>query len=314
MNFKYLLFLLCILSSFGCNKEKKTNVAAFKMVEFVDELSSYSKLQNPNFYIIPQNGIELAFNNQNQEDGLNSKYMNAIDAIGIESLFITEETIIDDYRLDQLIEVRSNSKPIFVSDLTENAPYFSHTVTQSKTYNFIPYPRIENNYHYQLIPDSIIDESTEPITNLTAVKNYLYIISTDNYTSKVAFINAIDATNYDMLLIDPYFESELLNIEDITKLKTKPNGSQRIVIAYINIGAAENWRYYWQSDWKKGNPKWLKKKYDGYDDEIWVQYWYDEWKTIIYGNDASYLKKIIDQNFDGAYLDNVEGYYFLYHK
>ncbi|MFN6076495.1 MAG: hypothetical protein ACK46Y_13095, partial [Fluviicola sp.] len=71
---------------------------------------------------------------------------------------------------------------------------------------------------------------------------------------------------------------------------------------------------YWESDWRKGKPNWLKKKYDGYDDEIWVEFWEQEWKDIIFGNNESYTKKLIDAQFDGAYLDNVEAFYFLYHR
>jgi cysteinyl-tRNA synthetase len=43
-----------------------------------------------------------------------------------------------------------------------------------------------------------------------------------------------------------------------------------------------------------------------------VKFWKDDWQEIIYGNEDSYIKKIIDAGFDGAYLDNVEAYYFLY--
>jgi len=39
-------------------------------------------------------------------------------------------------------------------------------------------------------------------------------------------------------------------------------------LAYINIGAAEKFRYYWNPNWKLGNLKWIKKKYQGYDDEF----------------------------------------------
>ena len=85
-----------------------------------------------------------------------------------------------------------------------------------------------------------------------------------------------------------------------------------MVISYINIGAAENWRYYWKDDWKLHHPRWLKKPYKGYQDEIWVKFWKKDWQEIIYGNDNSYMKKILDAGFDGAYLDNVEAYYFLY--
>jgi cysteinyl-tRNA synthetase len=83
------------------------------------------------------------------------------------------------------------------------------------------------------------------------------------------------------------------------------------VISYINIGAAENFRYYWKEDWKLHEPDWLAKPYEGYEDEIWVNYWDGAWQDIIYGNDGSYMKKIVDAGFDGAYLDNTEAYYFL---
>ena len=52
-------------------------------------------------------------------------------------------------------------------------------------------------------------------------------------------------------------------------------------------------------------PAWLKKEYDGYPDEYWVKFWKKDWKEIIYGNDASYTKKLLNAGFDGAYLDDV---------
>ncbi len=67
-------------------------------------------------------------------------------------------------------------------------------------------------------------------------------------------------------------------------------------------------------DWVKlHRPNWLKKAYDGYEDEIWVEFWNEDWQNIIYGKNDSYTRKIIDARFDGVYLDNVEAYYFLYY-
>ena len=85
-------------------------------------------------------------------------------------------------------------------------------------------------------------------------------------------------------------------------------------VFYINIGSAENFRYYWDGNWIIGDPAWIKKKYEGYQDEFYVEFWNPEWQKIIYGNNNSYMKKILDAGFDGAYLDNVEAYYFLYNK
>mgnify|MGYP000645420345 CR=1 FL=1 len=118
-------------------------------------------------------------------------------------------------------------------------------------------------------------------------------------------------TNYDLLLIDLFFNETPFTFEEINELKIKKNGGKRLIISYINIGAAEKFRYYWKPNWKLGSPSWLKKEYEGYRDEFWTQFWEKQWQKIIHGNDNSYMKKILDAGFDGAYLDNVECYYFL---
>ena len=43
-----------------------------------------------------------------------------------------------------------------------------------------------------------------------------------------------------------YTLENLTNIKEITEeLKIKDNGGKRIVIAYLSIGEAEDYRYYW---------------------------------------------------------------------
>jgi len=37
-----------------------------------------------------------------------------------------------------------------------------------------------------------------------------------------------------------------------------------------------------------------------------VKFWEAEWQNIIYGNENSYLKKILDAHFDGVYLDIID--------
>ena len=162
------------------------------------------------------------------------------------------------------------------------------------------------------IPSEISNENSIDVNSLADAQNYLYLISNENYLNKESFIAAINATNYDLVLIDAFFNGQLFTKEEIDALKTKNNGAKRLVIAYINVGAAESYRYYWEEDWKLNHPRWLKKNYDGYPDEIWVKFWHKDWKNIIYGNDQSYTKKLLNSGFDGAYLDNVEAFYFLY--
>ena len=60
-----------------------------------------------------------------------------------------------------------------------------------------------------------------------------------------ANIDILDNTEYDMLVVEPGFNFTE-NPYDITylvsKLKQKPNGDNRILLAYIDISQVENYR------------------------------------------------------------------------
>jgi len=79
----------------------------------------------------------------------------------------------------------------------------------------------------------------------------------------------------------------------------------------MSIGEAEDYRYYWQSGWKVGNPSFLDKENPNWKGNYKVRYWDKDWQNIIYGNDNSYLKKILDAGFDGVYLDIIDGFEYF---
>lgn len=309
----FILISILTTTLFSCSKEKRSDIAAEKMQEFVVNISNYARSYDPDFIIIPQNGIELAFNNIDPNDGQNSAYMSAINGFGVEELFYNGTYSLDNERLSMLQQVKA-SKKIMVSEFVTDNNNISDAFSKNYNEGFICFTRNSDNYHYKQIPDSVPYENNTNITNLSLAQNYLYLISTDNYSSKQEMINAISATNFDVVLIDLFFNGTEFTSSEINQLKTKANGGQRLVISYINIGSAEKFRYYWKKGWGLHHPLWLKKKYDGYEDEFWVKFWKKDWQDIIYGNDNSYMKKIINAGFDGAYLDNVEAYYFLYHN
>lgn len=281
------------------------------MQSFIIDISTYARSVDPDFIIIPQNGSELAFNFLTQEDGLSPEFMGAIDAFGIEELFYNGALQNSEERLSMLREI-VDQKKILVSEFVNNNSDIPDAWARNYAEGFLCFPRSSTNYDYTLIPDTVYYENTNDITKLSEAQNYLYLISNNNYSTKQAFLDAIAATNFDVVLIDLFFENIAFTTAEIESLKTKANGGKRLLIAYLSIGSAENYRYYWQEDWKLHNPNWLKKAYDGYEDEIWVKFWKDEWQEIIFGNDNSYMKKILNAGFDGTYLDNVEAYYFLY--
>lgn len=307
------IIIISILTAtlLGCSKEKKSDLAAEKMQAFVSDISAYARNYDPGFIIIPQNGIELAYNNLEPGDGINTSYLSAIDGFGVEELFYNGPYTPDNERIAMLQRLKDYKK-ILVSEYISDSDNIPDALSRNYTEGFLCFPRISSNYHYHLIPDSVPHPNAFNITNLPDAQNYLYLISTDSFASKQVMIDEISATDFDIVLIDLFFNETEFTSSEINLLKRKANGAQRLVISYVNIGSAENFRYYWKPDWELHHPHWLKKKYEGYDDEIWVEFWEKEWQDIIFGNDHSYLKKILDAGFDGAYLDNVEAYYLLY--
>jgi len=92
------------------------------------------------------------------------------------------------------------------------------------------------------------------------------------------------------------------------QLKKKANGGKRLVICYMSIGEAEDYRYYWNADWVNNPPEWLDGENPDWPGNYKVKYWHTDWQNIIYGNNSSYLKKILDAGFDGVYLDIIEAF------
>lgn len=310
---KRLLFLLLILSFLPACKERKTEKAGVKMQDFIIAVSDYARAQDPDFILIPQNGEEVLFEGIDPESAVNSRLVNAIDGYGVEELFFNGSYAPDEYRLSMLRKVSPGLKIMAADYLSDDASY-NDALQAADAEQFIAFPRYHANYDYKYIPSTVFHENATDIQALSQAQNYLYLISTENYSDKASFLTAIQQTNFDVVIIDAFFGDDLLTSTDVASLKTKANGGKRLVISYMNIGSAEKYRYYWKKSWGLHHPLWLKKKYDGYKDEIWVKFWKDEWKEIIYGNDDSYTKKLLNAGFDGAYLDNIEGFYFLYHK
>jgi len=150
-------------------------------------------------------------------------------------------------------------------------------------------------------------------------------------------VDALVASHYDMLVLEPtrtdwssddkFFDTRGM----VDRLKHSPasDGAHRkLVLAYVDIGEAEDWRWYWTwwpRDWDcVGDPpaQWpgyiLACDPDGWSGNYPVAYWDQDWKDIvIYGaNQGSHpdrdynsvIDEAIKDGFDGIYLDWVEGY------
>jgi len=162
------------------------------------------------------------------------------------------------------------------------------------------------------------DTDQVPITSTTlnGVKVSYFMYQIQNLEEHTD-IDKLAGTDYDLLVVEPGF-----NIKDdpydvnylIDNLKIKPNGEKRIILAYIDIGQAEDWRTYWKNDWKAptktqtGYPDFLITiDPDGWSGNYPVAYWRKDWQNI-WLKENGIIEQIAKYGFDGVYLDWVEAY------
>ncbi|MHA1230455.1 MAG: endo alpha-1,4 polygalactosaminidase [Candidatus Helarchaeota archaeon] len=290
-----------------------------EMRNFVRNISAYSKNFNNNFIIIPQNGNELITSDGSATGKIMIEYMNSIDGLGREDLFYgynndnePTPTSEQEYMMGFLDLALSYNKKILVIDYYWNHPYIDDSYIKNSAKNYISFAAEHRELDiiptYPLTP---YNSNNNNISSLNDAKNFLYLINPSTFDNKSHFINALKNTNYDILIIDLFFEGTLLNSSDINQLKLKPSGSKRLVLAYLSIGEAEDYRYYWKSEWNTNPPDWLCNENPNWLGNYKVKYWYAEWQNIIFGNNESYVYKIINSGFDGIYLDIIDAFEYF---
>jgi cysteinyl-tRNA synthetase len=130
-------------------------------------------------------------------------------------------------------------------------------------------------------------------------------------------LEALAATDYPLLVLEPGQNfKDLPNemSEIISTLRTAPDGTERLLLAYVDIGQAEDYRDYWLSSWvapteiEAGSPEFLLSlDPDGWSGNYVVAYWDTRWKNMWIGNDGI-VAELARAGFDGIYLDWVEAY------
>lgn len=138
----------------------------------------------------------------------------------------------------------------------------------------------------------------------------LYAAKTWHYQLDKVLVDNLVKINTDVLVTDfaTMGGKVPLLAADVARLKLRPDGKKRFVFAYMSIGEAERFRFYFKDDWKTDPPEWLGAENCSWPDAFKVQFWHDGWKDIIWRGRRSYLKQIIDAGFDGVYLDRVDIY------
>jgi len=192
-------------------------------------------------------------------------------------------------------------------------PYgWSGTVTPSKQgYTFNPTYRSYSNVTSKQTNQNYTGIPNESELTWNSVNDWVYQLQNIN-------LNNIGETKFDLVVIDYSSDGTEEGRFTATQINTLKNssGGQKLVLAYMSIGEAENYRWYWDDSWDKdhdgnpdpGAPSWLGPSNPQWPGNYKVKYWEEGWQEIIYGSPTSYLDKIIEAGFDGVYLDIIDAY------
>ncbi len=303
---------------FSCSEDIPSDIdLREEMRDFVIGISEYAKASNASFVVIPQNGIELVSVNGESDGPVHADYLEAIDGHGQEDLYYgynrdDKATPADEnaYLRSFLDRSRAEGNVILVTDYCSTHSNMDDSYSRNHAAGYVSFAADSRELdRIPAYPDPVYGGNNSEIAGLQEVQNFLYLINPENFSSKPDFIQAVTSTNFDLLIMDLFFRDNTAFTEaEISQLRSKANGGKRLVIAYMSIGEAEDYRFYWQSGWSKDPPSWIDSENPDWEGNFKVWYWEEEWQAIIYGSHDSYLGRIMEAGFDGVYLDIIDAF------
>lgn len=130
-------------------------------------------------------------------------------------------------------------------------------------------------------------------------------------------VAALARTEYQLLVLEPgqnFKEYPYDTAGMVAALRRTPSGRRRALLAYVDIGEAEDYRDYWKPGWRAptrsrpGRPDFMiTVDPDGWSGNFPVAFWRPEWKKIWLGS-SGIIARLASLGFDGVFLDWVEAY------
>ncbi len=131
------------------------------------------------------------------------------------------------------------------------------------------------------VNDPLVIAPMTPLTFTPAITVYLPMIM-NNTVSKMQLSNIkywayniqhVDTPQQREQLVGTHFDLYVLEtvttekgnadfemgqlVQDIRQHNIQTRNVNPIILAYVDVGQAEDWRWYWQDGWEPGNPEWI---------------------------------------------------------
>lgn len=124
---------------------------------------------------------------------------------------------------------------------------------------------------------------------------------------------AIAHSPLDLIVVDPRsLAIPRANTRDLVvdNLRQKPDGTRRLVLAYLSVGEAEAARDYWRKEWlaPAAASSWLASQSPTGGGRYRVRYWESGWQALLAGSSEAAVDQLVAAGFDGVYIDPADAH------
>ena len=288
------------------------------MRQFIQTISNFARRAKPGFAVVVEGTLPLLVaKDENDETHLIPirTFIRSIDGVLEDGFFHRQglpRTEEQQAEFDRLAKLAGDSRlkmfAVEYADPTEA----SAAIAQSRKAGFIPMIAPDPGLtRLPTTPARPLSENGNSILSLADVKNFAIIRDSWSYGSETEFALKMHDNNYDMIVVDVYHGRKPLSRQAVEKMKYKKLGARRLVLATVDIGRAEPFRFYWKPDWREGNPTFIKEPVKGHVDLHYVEYWDPVWQKIITDTPTSYVYGLVAQGFDGVIIRGADSYRFF---
>ena len=289
-----------------------------EMRDMIINIGEFARKYNRNFKILPMDAADIISKTATADDTRKvpaRAFIKSIDGVfqeglnfGIGAVGQKPEPDVRKHIDDALTLAKQNGLPVFVIDYAKEPKDVDAAYRANAREGYISYvapAKGEELNRLASTPRVPVRENADNILSLKEVKNFVFLRDSSAFGRQDEFALKMHDTNYDLVIVDVFHGREPLSKRAIETLKYKKTGAKRLVFAYMDIGTAATYHYYWKPNWREGNPSFITQPTPNNPDKYYVEFWNPEWQKVIFGDTNSYVYGIIQQGFDGVLIDGL---------
>jgi cysteinyl-tRNA synthetase, unknown class len=294
------------------------------MRKIVEELATFARGRDPNFTLITFGGTDLFSWSQREYDLAELKRPEGMKAAQVADTELPVgfpmrryQQRVDGFILDGFfcapvrvpladVEAMRNQRLKALSVDHCDADRAQAMFDQARRAGIVAHIDTDMDKRFASIPKfRPIPENPNNVMNISTARSMLINLDNRSYGTKDDWLLALKNTNFDVLIVDGFYNGNMpLTKADVSTLKFKKMGAKRLVLAWIEISQASDDKFYWQREWRVGNPSWIHSLDRTNPGKYHVEFWNPAWKAIVGRTFAG----LMDLGFDGIVISGVEGY------